>query len=355
MNKFSKVALLVSAAISAQTFAADAGKLDIEVYGKVGTTAQLDADELGQLDSRTDEDFKAYQDSKLGLKLGYGVNKNFSIHSEIKADYESKDVEVRLQELFVKAEVGRLDLEVGRFRTPLYMNSVNQDNDYELNTYRGVRGFSTQDETTIHSALETVDGFSIGFNNDLSFGKSEVRAFAGQAKDREHGTFNGSETFSFETTADNIFGLESSIDSEFGKIRLAYLEADIFVTANEVSTETLSFDSLSLGYKFTKNQFFVDAEVALEELAIENPVFEGDKVETRKGYVTMGMNVGALTPTVTYSHEKTEFVDEPFKSVEVGFAYDVHKNVRLKTAYEYVDMGNNVDDTVVSIGAAFKF
>lgn len=367
MNKVSKIALLVSSVLSAQAFAAETGKLDVEVYGKAGVATQLDADTNGSLDSRTDEDISAYEDSKIGLKLGYGFNKNFSIHTEIKSDFEGHDAVVRIQELYLKADIEKFDMEIGRLRTPLYMNSTVQDDDFALNTYRGVRGFSTQsqvintiDGKTVFSpeaALETMDGISLGFTNELSFGQAEVRVLAGQAKDRDHGVWveASNDTVSFKTDAEKILGGSLALSTEFGKFRLAYLETEI---------EDIDFDSLSFGYGLEKGNFFADAEVAMENIGGyttgSDPIsgnFATD-TEVRKGYVTLGMHLGQFTPSVTYSQKEVEFSEnnaDEFAAVEAGVSYNIYKNMKLKAAYEHVEYGNDLDDSIVSLGMAAKF
>ncbi len=339
MNKINKIALLVAATFSAGAFASDAGKFDVEVYGKVGVAAQLDADTEGHLTPVTGEDFDAYEDSKIGIKVGYGINKNFSVHTEIQGRFEGKEEEVVVQELFVKGDFGMMDFEAGRFRTPLYMNSVNQDDDFNLNTYRGVRGFSTS-----QSALENVDGVSVGFNHKLGMMDFEVRALAGQAKDRDHGFWDGNDTDTYRTTAENVFGGEMNFGSKFGDVRVAYLESEVEAEYAGVMVERYDFDSTSVGYSLQLESLFVEAEVAFEN---------NDDIETNKGYATVGYAVGDFVPSVTYSEVDVDDF-EKLQSLEMNLAYNINKNLKVKGAFEMVEQGEFEDD-VVSLGVAFKF
>lgn len=381
MNKISKLTLLVSAALTTHAFAFEVGDAKIDVYAKGGFTSQLDGnnDEDGkneQVHANTNDDFSGYEDSKVGVKLDYDFNKNFGLAGEVKSFYEGEDYTIRLQELYAKFRFGNFDAEAGRIRTPLYMNSVHQDDDFALNTYRGVRGFSTEG-----TALETLDGGSIAYTSKTRTIKSEVRFIAGVAKDRDQydylytGANRDAEASEFETSAESVYGLTINTETKFGDFRAAAWYAKLsdprfgFIayetdtgTGNQahlgLETENADYSLYTLGYSVNKGKFFADAEIALETL---------DDTDFRKGYVTTGLKLGNLIPSVTYSQTEVEFTDvEDSMSVETALTYHVNDNVRLKAAYEYLEYraGNghrdsfsaeNLDDQIVSLGAAVKF
>lgn len=383
MNKISKLTLLVSSVLTTQAFAFEVGDAKIDVYAKGGFTSQLDGnnDEVGkneQVHANTNDDFSGYEDSKVVVKLDYDFNKNFGLAGEVKSFYEGQgdDYAIRMQELYAKFSFGDFDAEVGRMRTPLYMKSVHQDDDFALNTYRGVRGFSTAE-----TALETLDGGSVAYTSKTKAIKSEVRFIAGVAKNRDQygylytGANRDAEASGFETSAEDVYGLTINSETKFGDFRaaawyarlsdprfgfIAYeLDTGTGAQAHEgLETVKADYSLYTLGYSVNKGKFFADAEIALETL---------DDTEFRKGYVTTGLKLGNLIPSVTYSQTEVEFTDvEDSMSVETALTYHVNDNIRLKAAYEYLEYraGNghrdsfsaeNLDDQIVSLGVAVKF
>lgn len=334
MNKLNKVALTVAAILSSQAYAGNAGKFDVEVYGKLGAATQLDADENESISDRLSDDFKIYEDTKAGVKLGYGITNDISVHTEIKTDFQGEDLDVRIQELYVKGELDQFEAKLGRVRTPLYMNSTIQDDDFKLHSYRGVRFFDTA-----RAELETVDAVSIGLKEKMQAGKFELNALVGEAKDRDFEfSDSGVQT---ETTyeSENVWLVRGQLASQFGKFHLGHLEAD---TGKKDST-LVEFKSTSFGYAYDSGTWFVDAEIAREK---------EDEVDTDKYYGTVGYSMDKLTPSLTYV-ESEEDGSEKQTSIEFNIGYDVTDNVKFKTSFEKVDMGS-YDDDIFSLGLAFK-
>lgn len=339
MNKFNVLTIAIGALLSTQSFAANKG-FDVETYGKVGGSMLTDGDkDFGDsfTHDRLSDDFRGYEDSKAGVILNYGFNKNFSVNSEIKGHFQGEDFEIELQELYFKAEKKGFDAEIGRMRTPLYMNSTIQDDDFSLNTYRGVRGFSTE-----RTSLETFDGVSLGITEKLQAGKLELRGLVGISKDRDYGFYNSNrntnDDISFES--ENIWQVEGNLSNKFGKFRLSHLEADTGVKDFDLN----EFESTAMGYSLNTGTWFIDVELAKEESA---------NIETEKGYTTLGYTVDKqVVPSLTYSQVDTEG-SETLRSVELGIKYTINKNVIVKTAYENIDQGD-VNDNVFSLGVAFK-
>lgn len=350
MKNISKLALLVAAGISAQAFALDKGEFSVGGYGKLGASSQLDADKAGQvqLNSQTDEDFTIYQNTKAGINLGYGITNNISVHGEVKADFQGHDAHIDIEQLNVQADFGKVDATLGRMRTPLYMNSLSLDDDFANASFAGPR-FFTQNE-----AFDNFDGAKVGFTQELQAGKFNTNVMYGIAKDREVGTYDKftNNTLVTKYDAENIIGVDANLATKFGQFRVAYFQADFgFAGAKLEESTTTSF-----GYAYDSGKVFANAEIALDQA--------DNLTDVTKGYVTVGTRYGQWTPSVTYSQYTSEVVgesDPTGRDIEVGLAYDVNKNIRFKTSYEYIKQENDVlnrfdkqDDNVVNLGVAFK-
>lgn len=337
MKKLSMVAISVAAALTSQAYASEVGQFDVSVYGKVGATTQTNQDTAGvpTLDTRTDEDFDGYQDSKLGVKIGYGINSQLSVQSEIKGDFEGKEEQSRIQELYLQAQSGAYELQVGRMTTPVYMDSQSVSDDFALHSYRGVRGFSVED-----TALESIDGVSISLDTNVGGHETVLRAYTGETDGRIQGSFDESkgETTTTTTDAKNVWGLEAKMATQYGHFRASHIEAEV---------DEVTFRNTSLDYSVTHGMTFVDASVSKED---------SKNVEYKKGFVTVGAEFGKLTPSVTYSRIDADSDSvEDTETVELGLAYQVSTDFKLKTAYEHVDYETSKSAEVFSLGAAFRF
>lgn len=339
MKKFCKTIIATSILISGAAFAAEADRFDVELYGKLGgTVGETD----GFKSDRIEDGFSMYEDTKIGLNLDYRLNNHFSAHGEVKSDFQGQDLDIRLQELYVKGQYGHFNAELGRLRTPVYLNSEIQDDDFALKTYRANSLFSTD-----QSALETTDGISVGFENKLGFGDLELNALYGVAKDREYKTydFTTDETNDFEVESNGTYQVEALVKSKFGKFRVAYLGAEI---SNGGILVDQDFSSVSMGYAYDSGALFVEGEYALETLG-DNDEIEYDKYRALVGYQVMN-----FTPYVSYSavlFDQSSTLDTD--SIEAGLSYDIHKNIKLKAAAERFDNGSD-DEMIYSFGVAAK-
>lgn len=346
MVKFNKIMIAISAMsvmAASQATAAGSNDFDVEVYGKLG--AAMNTDEGFQVSDRTNEDLSVYSDTKLGLKLGYEISNNFSAVAELKSDFQGQDVDVRAQELYFKAENKMFNTEIGRMRTPVYMNSEIQDDDFALKTYKGARFFSTE-----QTALETVDGISVGYNTKLQAGKLELNALYGISKDRQFKYYDDASNDSTEYTfeAEDVVQFEGLISTTYGDFRFAYLEANID-DSKIVDDLFVEFDSSSIGYTYDSGSLFVTGELALENR---------DDVEQEKGYATIGYKTGAFTPYATYASLDVDGDAEAQTSIEAGFGYELNENVALKASYEMLEnIGGTADseNDVVSLAVAVTF
>lgn len=342
MKNFCKTVLATSILISGTSFAAEADRFNVELYGKLGGT--VGESDTSIFSDRVEDGFSMYEDTKIGLNLGYKFNKQLSVYGEIKSDFQGQDLDIRLQELYVKGELGKFNAELGRFRTPVYMNSEIQDNDFLLKTYRATTLFSTD-----QSALETTDGISVGFENKLGFGDVELNALYGVAKDREFKSYNSltDDSEKFDVESSGTYQVEGLVKTKFGKFRVAYLGA-------ELSDDTVAglkdqdFSSVSMGYAYDSGALFVEGEYALETLG-NNDELEYDKYRVLAGYQVM-----KFTPYVSYSallFDDNSSADTD--AIEAGVSYDFHKNIKFKAAAERFDNGTD-DEMIYSFGVAAK-
>ena len=347
MNNISKLALLVSTIVSTQAFALEQGKFQVDGYGKLGASSQLDADENGQLGNREykNKDFSIYENTKAGVQLGYGITQNISVHGEVKGFFQGHDAKANIEQLNVQAKYGQFDATLGRMRLPLYMNSLSIDNDFANASFAGPRLFNQEQE------LSNFDGAKIGITKRLKSGDFNANVMYGIADNRESGIYNGKETIVNKVDVENIIGVDASLVSKFGKFRIAHFQADVGAHDQK---ELTKMNTTSMGYAYNSGTLFANAEVALDQSDAKNV---GD---ITKGYVTVGTRYNKFVPSITYSQRTQDVINSEnntAKDIELGLAYDVNENIRIKTSYEYVktkSAGQNLDDNVVNLGVAFK-
>lgn len=338
MNKINTLALIVSSVVASQAFAAEADRFGVELYGKLGVThGETD----GFVSDQIEDGFSGYEDSKIGVLADYRINDMFAVHGEIKTYFEGRDIALGLQELYISGDMGHFGFEAGRLRTPLYMNSEMQDQDFSLNTYRVSRGFSTE-----QTPFETVDGASLGFKNDIPVGHFELNGLVGVAKDREIKTYSFVADDSVKTDLDTdlVWQVETTLDTEFGTLRAAHLKAnDIDVGNNNLA---LDFDSTSVGYAYNSDKLFVEAEVAKESF---------EDVDSDKLRGAVGYHVHGFTPYIAYSEvDYDESNSRDMTTMEAGVSYQINRYAMVKGAYENVEIGDT-DENVYSIALVGKF
>lgn len=350
MNKLTTTALVISAVLSTQAFAGKKDELQLELYGKVGFTQDQEGDmhgaystELGLngWDHVVQDDWTAYRDTRIGLIAGFNISRNLSIHAEGQLDYEAQEVRFDLKEAYLRGSKDQFSVEAGRMRTPLYMHSEIQDDEFAMNTYKENIFFSTRGK-----AYETVDGVSLGYDQKFANGRLEVNALYGVSQGREdvYYSFVNEETVDFEhEDYDQIAQIEALYKTKYGVLRGAHTLMDTDETSTTIS---------GIGFQQNFSAITFESEAALEK-AETNGVEADDVLAWR---VLLAYNAYAFKPYAQYASEQEDGHNGKTESLDFGLNYEFSKYATAKASYEVIrDDELDHDDEIVSLAVAFKF
>lgn len=346
MNKLSVTALAVTAVLSTSAFAGKNDELQLELYGKVGFTQDQTEDlksgydkELGngKYDRIVQDDWTAYRDTRLGLKAGLRMGKNFSVHAEGQLDYEAQEVRFDLKEAYLLGKKKQFSVEAGRMRTPLFMHSEIQDDDFAMNTYKENIFFSTR-----NTPWETFDGASVGYEQKFSNGTLELNALYGVAKDREDVYFSFEDDMAVDVEyidIDQLVQVEALYKTKYGFLRGAH-------TIMESDDDSLSVTGL--GFQQQISAFVFESEAAL---------YQSDDVEEVLDWrALLSYDAYVVKPYAQYASRQIDGEDGKNESVDFGLNYEFSKYATLKASYELVtNDAKDYEDEIVSIGLGFKY
>ena len=351
MNKLTTTALVISAILSTQAFAGKKDELQLELYGKVGFTQDQEGEMHGaystsinnglDYDHVVQDDWTAYRDTRVGLKAGFNISKNFSVHAEGQLDYEAQEVRFDLKEAYLRADKKQFSVEAGRMRTPLYMHSEIQDDEFAMNTYKENIFFSTRGK-----AFETVDGASFGYEQKFGKGKLELNALYGVAENREdvYYGFVSEETFDHEhLDYDQIAQVEALYKTKHGVLRGAYTLLDTENTSTKIS---------GIGFQQNFSTITFESEAALEQKEV-NGIDEDDVLAWR---ALLAYNAYSIKPYAQYASEQEDGHNGKTESIDFGLNYEIFEYATAKASYELIkDDELDFEDEVVSLAIAFKF
>lgn len=352
MKKLTTVALMVSTILSTQAFAGKNDELQLEVYGKAGFTQDQSndlisayskeiGDKTGDYDHIVQDDWTAFRDTRLGLKAGFHFNKMFSVHAEGQLDYEAEEVRFDLKEAYLRAEKNGFNTEFGRMRTPLFMHSEIQDDDFAMNTYKENLFFSTR-----NTGLETVDGLSLGYEQKFGKGILEINALYGIAEDREDVYFSYVHDKAIDVNYNDfeqIAQLEGIYKTKYGFFRVA----QTLLETDDVTTHVTG-----IGFQQNFNKITFESEAALTTIE-QVADTEYDSLDWRALLI---YNAYDLKPYVQYASKQKDQEQKKAESLDFGLSYEASKNIALKASYEVIKHdARDFDDEVVSLAIAFKY
>ena len=112
---------------------------------------------------------------------------------------------------------------------------------------------------TDRSFVETLEGMSVGYKHDFSFGDAEFNALVGTVMRRDLKFYDSASDDHKKATVDSdlVYQVEGLLGTKYGKFRAAYLEAKDTTIETFGASETIkNSDSFSLGYSFDSGSLF---------------------------------------------------------------------------------------------------
>lgn len=329
MRTIARFAVAVGICLSAASYT-NANDIKINGFASIAAGTTLHASQQGNdqaifiADTATgatyDDNLSFKPDSLYGLQITSDLGEGLSVVGQIIGS-GGNNFDAQMSWGYIKYQFNdTYSTLAGRQRIPLYFYSDVLDVGY---SYHWIRP-----PTDGAIPVDTLDGIQLRQDINLGDWDTRIQIF--------NGTSDG-EAFKL----DNINGLVAYASNDWLQLRASYMTQDVVLnfTGQE---ETIGADYWSVSAHATFGNLFVVGEYAENTVEKATPTLNIDLIDA--GFISMGYNIGNLTPHITYSTEKYGFTNAPNNSavaartfndstIIIGSRWDFHPKAAFKIEY----------------------
>ena len=227
-----------------------------------------------------------------------------------------------------------LDIKVGRFALPTFMDSENHDVGYSFVWVH------TPFELYQQMPIMSVDGASAIYHFTLGDAENTVKLIAGQ---------NTTETAVGIVNSKNMRGIFDNLDYGQATFHLGYQRRDTS-TQSELAgfnEAWVAASDLTAGFSYDPGSWFFKSEWLQDRT----------QYKTNAMYASAGYRIDRFTPYLMHSQSSAAsaydnalpYLNMAQKSNSVGIRWDFMKNFDLKMQYLHITLGNNSTGYLVNI------